>query len=379
MPGNHEPARRPLAIVCASRELGEDTGRPPGTVVPALLAEITLNATPGKLRAMAEFPRACADEMDRMGERFDHVHLSDRQRPLERRRASPVALANRAVARSNRHCSSDVKFDTKSSTIPALTNMGGRRGHAQKGVLMQRSRSVYGVDRRAVLAVLLVSAYGHALAVAADAPAATAAAQAEVEAIVARFVARARPVLPSIQAPKVVISFTPQLSWIEEDGSAIHTVEWSQCPQGMQGFFASLLGDAPSMAPPQFFHEVFNAFLVPHEMSHFVDAKRGRLKNGGDFYGGEVHANRVAVAFWLGEAGGRERMARLMDVVAQALGRLDTPVPPDADKATYFNEHYLALLDDASKYGWYQFRMFLDAWERRDEADFDALVRTPLA
>jgi hypothetical protein len=54
-------------------------------------------------------------------------------------------------------------------------------------------------------------------------------------------------------------------------------------------------------------------------------------------------------------------------------------VPPGADKAAYFNEHYLALLDDASKYGWYQFRMFLDAWEKRDEADFDALVRTPLA
>ncbi len=133
------------------------------------------------------------------------------------------------------------------------------------------------------------------------------------------------------------------------------------------------------MAAPQFFHDVFNVFLVPHEMSHFVDAKRGRLKNGGDFYGGEVHANRVAVAFWLGETGGKERMARLMNVVAQALGRMDTPVPPGADKARYFNEHYLALLDDASKYGWYQFRMFLDAWERRDEADFDALVRTPLA
>ena len=61
----------------------EDTGQPSGTVVPALLAEITLNATPDELRAMAEFLRGCADEMDRMGESFDHVHLSDRQRQFE--------------------------------------------------------------------------------------------------------------------------------------------------------------------------------------------------------------------------------------------------------------------------------------------------------
>lgn len=244
---------------------------------------------------------------------------------------------------------------------------------------MHSSRSGLGVERRAVLASLLLVAYGPQSFAAASSTAATAAAQREVEGIVSRFVDRACPILPTIKAPRVVVSFTPQLSWIEDDGSAIHTVEWSQCPPGMQAFFAGLLGDGPAMAPAAFFREVFNAFLVPHEMSHFVDARRGQLKNGGNYFGGEVHANRVAVAFWLGEPGGRERMARLMDVVAQVLGRMDSPVPAGADKAQYFNENYQALLDDASKYGWYQFRMFLDAWERRDETDFATLVRTPLA
>ena len=236
-------------------------------------------------------------------------------------------------------------------------------------------------DRRAVLAALFGLAARNALAAlpAASAPLpAVAAVQAEVEALVARFMGRAKALLPGVAAPRVVVAFTPQLSWIEEDGHAIHTVEWTQCPPGMQGFFASLLGDAPAMRAPRFFHEVFNVFLVPHEMSHFVDARRGQLKNGGNYYGGEVHANRVAVAFWLGEPGGRERIGTLMDVVAQALARMPSPVPAGADKARYFNDNYLALLDDASKYGWYQFRMFLDAWERRAEADFDTLLKTPL-
>jgi hypothetical protein len=64
----------------------EDTGQPFGTVVPALLAEVTLNATPNELRAMAEFLNVCADEMDRMGDSFDHIHLSDRIKQFE---ASP--------------------------------------------------------------------------------------------------------------------------------------------------------------------------------------------------------------------------------------------------------------------------------------------------
>lgn len=58
----------------------EDKAQPSGTIVPAPLAEVTLIATPAELRAMADFLRDCADEMDRMGDLFDHVHLSDRMK-----------------------------------------------------------------------------------------------------------------------------------------------------------------------------------------------------------------------------------------------------------------------------------------------------------
>jgi hypothetical protein len=71
----------------------EDTGQPFGTVVPALLAEVTLNATPNELRAVAEFLKECADEMDQMGDKFDHIHLSDRLKQFE---ASPHFVVARA-------------------------------------------------------------------------------------------------------------------------------------------------------------------------------------------------------------------------------------------------------------------------------------------
>ena len=56
----------------------EDTGQPVDTVIPSPLAEITLKATAAELRSLADFLRLCADEMDRIGAHFDHLHLSDR-------------------------------------------------------------------------------------------------------------------------------------------------------------------------------------------------------------------------------------------------------------------------------------------------------------
>jgi hypothetical protein len=48
--------------------------------VSAELVEVTLNATPQELWRMAEFLNFCAAEMDRMGIKYDHVHLSDRMK-----------------------------------------------------------------------------------------------------------------------------------------------------------------------------------------------------------------------------------------------------------------------------------------------------------
>ena len=50
---------------------------------PAALAEVTLNATPQELRRMAAFLAACADKMERMGDTYSHVRLSDRMPEFE--------------------------------------------------------------------------------------------------------------------------------------------------------------------------------------------------------------------------------------------------------------------------------------------------------
>jgi len=52
----------------------------------AELAEVTLEASPQELRDIAAFFLLAADEMDRMGAAYDHLHLGD---AMPRFRASP--------------------------------------------------------------------------------------------------------------------------------------------------------------------------------------------------------------------------------------------------------------------------------------------------
>lgn len=60
-----------------------DDGRQAENPVTVELVEVTVNATPAELRRIAEFVLFCASEMERMGPKYDHVHLADRMREFE--------------------------------------------------------------------------------------------------------------------------------------------------------------------------------------------------------------------------------------------------------------------------------------------------------
>lgn len=55
----------------------KDEGKNIDQVTPSELAEITLVASPEELRMIATFLNSTADEMIRMGDTYDHEHLSD--------------------------------------------------------------------------------------------------------------------------------------------------------------------------------------------------------------------------------------------------------------------------------------------------------------
>ena len=79
-----------------------DTGLPIGEIVHAALAEVTLCATPVELRGMAEFFLFCANEMERMGGAYDHIHLSDRMKEF---RNSPHLVVTQTGSQTELHLS----------------------------------------------------------------------------------------------------------------------------------------------------------------------------------------------------------------------------------------------------------------------------------
>ncbi|MGD8594675.1 MAG: hypothetical protein PVF82_17750 [Gammaproteobacteria bacterium] len=52
-------------------------------IISSELAEVTLVASPEELKMIAEFLESAADEMIRMGESYDHEHLSDKNKVFE--------------------------------------------------------------------------------------------------------------------------------------------------------------------------------------------------------------------------------------------------------------------------------------------------------
>ena len=54
-----------------------------GGVFPYELAEITLSATPTELRDIARFLVGTAENMEKMGKKYSHEHLSDKIKAFE--------------------------------------------------------------------------------------------------------------------------------------------------------------------------------------------------------------------------------------------------------------------------------------------------------
>jgi hypothetical protein len=60
---------------------------------PSTVSEVTICASPAELRKISSFLAACADEMERMGPSYDHVHLGDRMKEFA---SSPELIVARA-------------------------------------------------------------------------------------------------------------------------------------------------------------------------------------------------------------------------------------------------------------------------------------------
>lgn len=152
---------------------------------------------------------------------------------------------------------------------------------------------------------------------------------------------------------------------------------WEDLPPPIQALGeAWAASETPGEDGHTLFDNLFNGFLVAHELGHWVGDWSGRWETL-DRWDSELEANRFAIAFAALDpttATGLEKTVSEFAFIRQGAG----PVPAGQDQRAYFDENYETLSTrDPLGYNWFQGRLMQLAWEQRGDADFCGLVKLP--
>ena len=186
-----------------------------------------------------------------------------------------------------------------------------------------------------------------------------------------RFVAavRACGVEPAF-IPSVVVETRPSLVSYNTEDRAVRMSRWAELDEGMQGLMTAWAAKGTlGLTPDLMFDEIFNRFLIAHELGHYLEHMSGRL-NTIDLWESEVEANRIAIAFWASQSDEADRLPARVANFNGFLEALPSPVPEGEDAHAYFVANYERLGSDAAAYGWYQGAFLRTAWAQREQRDF---------
>lgn len=177
-----------------------------------------------------------------------------------------------------------------------------------------------------------------------------------------------------LRLPTVRMDAGPLLSLYDgAKKNGVHQTYWIDVPAGMRKTFDSWAATtSDNQTGEHLYEDLFFRFFFLHEFGHWINeqvvsqrrdakAKLARRNFARNKWEDELNANRVAVAWW------RERdvqfLDRLVSDVRLILAALPSPVPPGEDDKEYFSRNLWELVKDPNKYGWYQLRMIVIAYE----------------
>ncbi len=159
--------------------------------------------------------------------------------------------------------------------------------------------------------------------------------------------------------PTLQIENTPELMFYNPGNNQVTSPYWEgQSKESKQMFNTWVENANMHYSAEVFFKKNFNWFLVPHELGHYLDFRRN--KENRDFYGGELRANKIAITYLIKSGQETELLEFLTetDKLSHSLRFL----PEGTDEPAYFTKHYDALSQDPSKYGYYQFSLYRQAY-----------------
>ncbi len=172
-----------------------------------------------------------------------------------------------------------------------------------------------------------------------------------------------------VPLPEVVVRNTPYLAHFSPKTQRIVIPYWPPQESTVSFFLTLTCGD--EAVARELFAELFQWFLVAHELTHWLQTVKGTEL---DYYDAEISANDGAVAFYNLFPESEHRLLRLDALLVAALERLSDPTPASLDPAAYFNAFYPSLAGDPYRYGYFQFRFIRESIARRHELELVAFV-----
>ena len=172
----------------------------------------------------------------------------------------------------------------------------------------------------------------------------------------------------------IEIKNTPALIKLSQGGRKVVIPFWNEFEHKQKKIFTEWAGSGE--AGRILFHALFNWFFIPHEVTHFL--QNAGFDDGSTKYKREAMANDFAVAFWMTQKHGPERLVQLESMLKPVMKRLPNPTSVGEEDSHYFNTHFQELSKDPNKYGYYQFGLVLNAIQRRVALDFEEMLRSSL-
>jgi hypothetical protein len=189
----------------------------------------------------------------------------------------------------------------------------------------------------------------------------------------------------NLRPPSVRMDAGPLLSLYDGAGkNGVHQTYWIDVPAGMRKTFNDWAATTPDNPTGEHLYEdLFFKFFFLHEFGHWVNdqvvtqrhdarAKLARRNYERNKWENELNANRLAVAWW------HERdpkfLDRLVGDLRLILATLPSPVPSGEDDKDYFSRNLWELVKDPNKYGWYQLRMIVIAYEESPPLSYQQTI-----
>jgi hypothetical protein len=164
------------------------------------------------------------------------------------------------------------------------------------------------------------------------------------------------------------------------DDRTVHLTDWTNLDSESRAVITAWAAKGTFGLPPQgMYREMFNSFIVPHELGHYLQDNAKRWK-GMSRWDAELEANRIGIAFWAIQPGPEGNVEARVENITRFLDSTPSPVPPGDTPEAFLNRNYAAFSRgkagplNAMNYSWFQALMFNTALRERREYPFCKLV-----